>query len=1243
MSSQLEETTTELWKEEEWSIFRNALPFSPQCIDLTSLDDGFAYSLIGNLLQGRAFEMTAAPPFPIAQKLQALYFEARSSERVRGNQPFGLGFPLFLAKDERGETIVAPLFIWSLGLEPDPRHIGRWAITRKDFQPVVFNRFLAHYWDRAAGVELSSHFSQALAAGAINAGMLSRLCNEASERLSLANPSQSIAISNIPGIEELGGMLGQPQIRWAGVLGLYRPHQHLFVPSPAEAADEEESRPATSHSLGMLPLDPFQAAALEAVFKKQTTLVTGLPGTGRTHLALHLLSNALSNGQRCLVVSPRLPALRSIQQKLEQAGLGRLSFLLRDVAQDLLLFADIIRASAGAKEPEVSYSPDEYRLLAARAGRLKRKLDDSYLSTRAFVFGTNNWTETVGLYLRNIRKESKELLATQLNAQDYLFSYDEYQRLSQAIDSCQGLLGQSDVLRSPLNKLHQGIFLRMEEEEARGFIEEKTDTLLSRSLNLRQWYINRMNAYSELLSAHYEQYYQDFARRLAALRDSIAEYYGRFGDSFAASGMGGLKLKSLFSANAKSMLEGRQAVAAGYEKLRADFEGNAYFEYAFLPADEGRDVEAARESLQGFERALARWRAGLREAVQEEIQRLSHKTAHPRLGFKEEVLEMEQALERLLEQVNESGLYHLPVTHKSLVIPKRQRFLDELIEQLEVTRHSLKEFDTFFRWQSNWLRLDEKARRLVKALIKGRPHDWQAAFETWFLDNCLSQAYQSVLPPEPGSLKELAHTLEQFRPLLLPHTLLSWHKKKGDSLRRLRRENRPAYQAIGGKKPEKDPAALRQHLRSSVETVSTVMPALLATPPVAADCFAGTGFRFDYVIVEDASFLDTREVQLLKGLGRRTLFLGNALPEGQQQLPPSYAFLTKTGAHRSHLYQNHHYFPGSLAHYQPEGEGRPVRIEGPPTLFFEQLDGRYDEKLEANEEEALHIIGLLNQVEKTPHRTYPSVGIACLTKGQRDMIASYLLRIKQRRSPGVEVIQQLERNGLSVLHLSELSGQRFDFLIISGCFGPVDLKGAMTGHIQRLRGDGVMESLLGLMSTAERRVHIVNSIPYALLEQLSADPEPRERFLIASYFRLIKAASDQDRETAAEILDNLPDWIRFRSPFREPWPFFEEVARRLQPYLAPGRVQLDGSPAPLRINAAAPGQLPLFIAPDGFLSQAPATDYYWEYEQAAALEATGCRPLPAWSADWWRNPALEAKRMASQIIRQEQPPAEEEE
>ena len=46
----------------------------------------------------------------------------------------------------------------------------------------------------------------------------------------------------------------------------------------------------------------------------------------------------------------------------------------------------------------------------------------------------------------------------------------------------------------------------------------------------------------------------------------------------------------------------------------------------------------------------------------------------------------------------------------------------------------------------------------------------------------------------------------------------------------------------------------------------------------------------------------------------------------------------------------------------------------------------------------------------------------------------------------------------------------------------------MTGHIHRLRQDHMLESLFTLMSTAEKQIHIVNSIPAEVLDELAGSP-----------------------------------------------------------------------------------------------------------------------------------------------------------
>lgn len=1243
MDSQFEDKLPGLWQKEKWKAYRNALPLGQPLLDITTLDGDFAFRLAEQVLGGLPFQLTAKAPFEQARRLQAIYFESRAFERSRGAHPFGLGFPLYVAIDDNGEAVASPVFIWGLTLEPGAKPGDGWPISRRPFQQADYNHFLAAYWRRVFGQDLTSVLADACSEGAPSAAGLVGLCDQLSEALGLEGGGGQIALSPIPTQQQALMSAGAGRIVWAGVLGVFPPHQHLFAGLKPDTDDELSEPSMPMHSFGLLPLGPDQASAAALARQQGHVLAVGPAGTGKTQLAINLLANALSNGQRCLFVSPRVGALRQAQQKLEQLGLGRLSFLLRDVNLDMPLFLEILRSTATAKEAGGEPGGEDFRILVSRLERLKEKLDASYHASRKTAFGADSWAATAGRYLKSIRREGKEALATQLNAQDYRFDEAGYEEMSQAIASCQRLFDKSGTLRSPLNNLHQGVFLRMEKEEALAFVQEKTAAMLERALRLQQWYVNRINTYSDLLSSHYEQYYQGLARRLSNLQDELSEHQGRFGQAYATAGMGRLRFRSVFSGKYREMLDARQQLATGYARLRADFTLNPYFDFAFGDADSGADMAEVKANLAGFQLALQNWYGGLRDAVQEEAQRLSPKTTLPVLNFSAQVAELESGLEGLLTQLNECGLYHLPVHNKMLTIPRQQRLLDELIEQLEITRRSLAEFDDFYEWQHNWLQLAEQARRLVRALIKLRPQDWQAAFDSWFLDNCLRQQYEAVLPPEEGTLDKLEAAYERMSERVVPRLLQEWQPRREEGLRQLRRSSKEAGQWLASKRPPEAFKEWRALFTESAEGLAQLMPAMLVTPHLAGALFVGAAPLFSLVLVDEAAGLLPEEAKMLMGLGNKTAFFGLTTGlAGEAGEPEIYRTLEAMGVQRFGLYQEHQQFPLHLL----QRKGFPaLQPDGPGQASFEAVDGLYDEQAETNSEEALHIISLLNRIEKTPQRTYPSVGIACFTKGQRDLISAYLLDIKQRRTTGVEMIQQLERNGLAVLQLEELAGLHFDILIISGTFGAVGLQGAMTGHLQRFLEDGGLAQITLLMSRADKQLFLANSIPEDILQRMAQAQDDKAARLLGAYFLAIRAASRSQWAEMYRMKEQLPEWASPPDPYPQPLVFFEEVEQHLRPYLEPGRLKWSRQDAlaPLRVQAASEGQASFYLTAGGFLAQTPATDYRWEYEQQQELEKQGYLPLPAWPAEWWRSPEREAKRLASLIIRREMPKAAQEE
>lgn len=1201
----------------------NALPEESGLIDLHALPEQQGDALLRQLLSANSWQLPLESSSGEEAALLRAYFDARAFERMEGHNPFALGFPIYLSQDEDGETIAAPLLLWEIQLEPGPRHNSPWRLSRTPTHSIRANPCLLAYWQEAFGEDCGPVFERLLRKGQIHLPALQVLCRELSDRLKLEALETFEQLAALPSETELeAASKDTGQIVWSAALGLFdeqRAHSSATVPLAAEPT----SSPTAGHPFSLLSLDPYQAAAAEALQAQGVLWAAGAAGTGKSALAHHLMVNSLANGEACLLLSPRVGGLREHEAALEKLGLGRLAFLLRDTAPDKMLMLDILRAASTVGQPLPPYDVQQYQQLAARGQRLHEKLGKSYRAYHAAAVGPYAWAEAVGQYLRSARAEGKEVLGTQLNAQDYSFSPEEYEALTEVVNRCFQLFEQTDTLHSPLGQLSPSIFLSMEQAPAKTFADEKTELLLGKANRLQLWYINRLNAYADQLSAHYEQYYQRFARQLSSLNDRMAEHRTAFGQAFLQSGS--LRFKRLFSSQARSLLDAREEVLADYEKLRSDFERQTYFDFTFPLGEEG-GIDRLPKTLAAFEQALQRWRLSLRERVQEEVSRLSRKSVNPRLGFDEQIRELEDSLDSLLDDVNETGLYHLPLSNKALTIPKRQRLLDEVIEQLEVTRRSLGDFDNFYGWQRNWLQLDEKSRRLVKALLKLRPGDWQAAYRTWFLDNALSEHYEAVLPPDLAAVEAYEETRQAILPLLKPHILATWQTKKEEALKALKRRNRDAHKWLM-QKGEAGPLHFPSHWQSLGGLPTVACPALLMTPKHALELFSGQQAPFGLVIVEQAHLLEPEVLESLQALGKRLLLLSpnglNGAPLCPPELSEQWPAFTLERVHSRR--------PADFRQ-AVQGEGQ---MPSPAAFVFEQVGGRYDERSESNEEEARRILALLNKIEQTPQRTYPSVGIVCMSAGQRRLIASLFLGIKQRRSPGVELVQQLERNGLLVMELNELGGQHFDILIVSGTFGAINPDGDMPGHIHRLEAPQMQQHLLALMSRPLQQVWALNSLPKHMLDEALSAPAQ----LLPAYFAYLRACANGNTSELESLIAHYHEALAVPPAYLPPYTFLAEVERQLRLYLEPGRLRFDkraglGQPV-LHVAPLRPGQQRHAILVDGFLAYTPFTSFDWEQQQRQALQEEGYVLQQAWSVDWWRNPELEARRLASLIIRGE--------
>jgi hypothetical protein len=1207
--------------------YLHAWPDRASSIRLGELEQEKGAAFLKELFHARESDLSVQSGHEVDGRLQRLYFEQRSWERTLGSNPFALGYPLYLSGEANQQAVLAPILLWEFKLSPAPKHNEGWRFKRMPEHRLRCNPYLLAYWEEQYGEDLTELVQAFTRSSDLNGQQLERLCGQIAERIGASIVPVS---AEAPEEEQPTGNL----IMYEGLLGLFPNAQPLLLSRP----ELPERKPVQlPHPCSPIVPGPYQATAARWLSERGMLWLEGQSGTGKTALGRHLMHNALDNGEACLVVSARMEALQEYEQSLEQAGLDRLSFLLRDSPADKILFRSLFIAAANDNSKGSSNRMQAtYQQLCGKMGRLFDKLDKPYTASRRRLSSSHNWMETVGEYLASAEKEGKELLGTQLNASDFDFSEEEYDNLSSVIDLCYSLYKRTHTLHSALSKLSPSIFLRMEKQEAQDYVTEKTDALLDKGSRLQHWYINRQNAYADQLMVHFEQYYQRFARQLTALGDQIAEKSTAYGTAYREGGTMGLKVKSVFSNQAKEVLAAREDTLEAYDNLKTKFEHTPYFDFKFPAVDSGTRMGQIERTLEQFEAQLQRWRTNLRDTVQEDVSRLSRKSANPQLGFEQQVEELEDSLDRWVDNVNETGLYHLPFSNKMLTIPKRQRFLEDVMEQLETTRRSLPEFENFYDWQRNWLQLDEKARRLVKALLKIRPDDWQAAYRTWFLDNVLNREYEAVLPSEPRSLKELWESREALLPLMTTHTMDVWAQKRIRAFGEWRRRHGRMYKQLS-KLDTATSVSTLQILREAGDAVRANCPALLMNADYAVECFHGQRQPFGLVVVEEAASLDKIVLQQLLALGKRVLYL-SPRQLGKTTLPP-----TELAADGCTAFSLEHYYRHLPGHLQQAAQG--VAEKRPATHFhFEQIDGRYDETTEANEEEALRIVSLLNQIERTPQRTFPSVGIVCMTKGQRDQLSALLLGIKQRRSAGVETIQQLERNGLEILHLDELGGQHFEVLIVSSTFGPTGLSREMPAHYHRQETPKYQQLILQAMSRGLKRVMVLNSLPQQWLDEALTTEEMKAEHLLPAYFAYLRACAQEHEMGKVRLSRMAKPYLAEAASYQQPMALLEAIRQYLLPYLSDTATAVDEN-APLGEPATVVGQpARAAVLPDGFLGLTPHTGFFWEYEQQEKLRQRDWQLFSTWSPNWWRNAQLEARHLAAGLLQTGTlPPAVEEE
>jgi hypothetical protein len=1215
-------------------------PGTPDMADLFDLnDDDFAVKCIRFVLEQRPFDLPLSVQHLAAgERFSHFFFESRNLEKVFGTKNLAIGYPMVYAQVQN-LSICAPLFLWQIQLEPHASNPDQWIVQRTDQHTILPNYPLFHLIDTIYNTDFSERTRNLTETRQLNTRNLSELADGVRLLLRLEEEGLPFSVQPLPTADEAEYAQAVGRLSWSSVVGIFPTLPKITrtdapVVIPDLPADDD-----WQHALTLLPLDPSQRSVLHAIQRSAINVVEGASGTGKTYLISATIINALANGKKCLVVSKSISALRRAQKFIVEKGFGDLSFILRDLTGDHLMLADMLRAAANT-QPKHKSDVKLLNTVMQQTLREQQKLDEAWKTLKSDTFDGLNFSDAVGRFLRANRIEGKDLLLSQINPADFEFTEKEYQQITEAIRASEPIFARFPTLQHPLSRLQGDIFTQKVTDEGFEWTVTSVNGLLEKATQLHHEYITKTNDYAETLADHYEQHHDHLLRLNRRVREALADGTQRFGADFGKPLSTTDKLAGTLSDRYKLIVAGKAEVGKAFEDLRKAYAMVRYFEFDFPTEFDTRDIPRISKLSEGFENALSNWHKKIPSIVREDVRRLNARTIHSAVDFRDSVKELEQHLDDFVSHFNASKLYAAPLRHEMLTIPKRQEFLEEMIHQLEETQFSLRDYNDFSVWQRHWLSLSASEQKVVRALCNVKPRDWVAAFESWYLHHFLQTRYNADLRWTDDNLQAFARGFNDLKNLLPEYLGMYWQQRKEAALKKMRSSDSKAYKTWFGKdnrtlSANEDIADL---VKNHIDPLTETLPVLLVSPHVANDVVRHSNMLFDVVIVDEAHNISKQQCYTLFDQAKHLVVFGDSKQDMTPAAEDDFLEFCKTLGAPSHVLDYQHQdCPEEWIEFNRVAFDTPFRRlpsgrAAQDVTVVANVEGRYDEAAHTNEAEARQIIDWLHLVEQTPAKTYPVVGIACATVQQRDLIATQLLRVRQRRAPGHEKIQQLQLNGLGVYQFSELQGQHVDIMMISLVHGITDTSGTLTRDFHFWNSQEGLNQLHVTLTRATQKVFIAHSIPPGLYAVLAADRTHRGTSILSHLVTFGELTQSGDHAAATAQIEKMKRLLGYQDRVFEPSVFMQEVELALTPFFEPGSVRrnvnIAGVTVPIVIKTEDKTVIPLF---DGVFSNTETPSYEWEEKVKQFFNRQHVQYIPVLSAQWWKAPRQEARRFAALV------------
>jgi very-short-patch-repair endonuclease len=426
----------------------------------------------------------------LSKRLNSLCAENEDNFKEHGIKTFGFGFPIIIkrSKIDPNKVIKAPLLIWNLDIQKSQNKINSWSLLRnkikneqgkivdEDIHSINLNDILLSLIKTEENITIPQINEEFLADAIIE---LITICLDVLHSLNAYSKNTQEELSEklsetkkeIPESSFLESITGNtPWIYFGGVFGLFRTQKESIITDIDRLIDnfsEFEFERFKVESFDTVPYsaietDPSQQEILSNLGVESKQIIQGPPGTGKSQSLTALITNALANNLKCLVVCEKKTALEVIKNNLnrESNQLGGLSAVIEDITKDREAIVNSVRERISTLGVGQSFNSHQYNTIKNTIAGCAEVLNIQHQKLDKRIYHGNNWTKLVGKYLQSQKNAEPLLLKNLLDYKLFRFAEDgnELGDILQSLQQAKKLYEEVNTLTHPLDVLNDSVF-----------------------------------------------------------------------------------------------------------------------------------------------------------------------------------------------------------------------------------------------------------------------------------------------------------------------------------------------------------------------------------------------------------------------------------------------------------------------------------------------------------------------------------------------------------------------------------------------------------------------------------------------------------------------------------------------------------------------------------------------------------------------------------------------------------------